>query len=223
MEVRVCYKGAGRRLFAPTTWMDGCTHGRLTRITITASAPTRGARLPARRMRSPARKRRAAPEARGSRRFGGAFSRPSMRRTSHWGPTTSRPRCRPRTAAAPLRDLMGRHRPAPNRAGAKRHDLGAARREPRLPQHRGRGRSLLVMIMPETDRRVDPILYAPSLGKEIEDEYGRQPVEGLGRSGSSPRSRWAGPRLSASPPNSDLAHSGLDPRPACSFARKRPL
>ena len=38
---------------------------------------------------------------------------------------------------------------------------------------------LLVMIVPETDQQVDPILYAPSLGKEIEDEYGKQALEGL--------------------------------------------
>ena len=38
---------------------------------------------------------------------------------------------------------------------------------------------LLVMIVPETDQQVDPILYAPSLGKEIEDEYGKKALEGL--------------------------------------------
>ena len=38
---------------------------------------------------------------------------------------------------------------------------------------------LLVMIVPETDQQVDPILYAPSLGKEIESEYGKQALEGL--------------------------------------------
>jgi mannose-6-phosphate isomerase-like protein (cupin superfamily) len=38
---------------------------------------------------------------------------------------------------------------------------------------------LLVMIVPETDQQVDPILYAPSLGREIEDEYGKKALEGL--------------------------------------------
>jgi mannose-6-phosphate isomerase-like protein (cupin superfamily) len=38
---------------------------------------------------------------------------------------------------------------------------------------------LLVMIVPETDQQVDPILYAPALGKEIEAEYGKQALEGL--------------------------------------------
>ena len=38
---------------------------------------------------------------------------------------------------------------------------------------------LLVMIVPETDQQVDPILYAPSVGKEIESEYGKQALEGL--------------------------------------------
>jgi mannose-6-phosphate isomerase-like protein (cupin superfamily) len=38
---------------------------------------------------------------------------------------------------------------------------------------------LLVMIVPETDQQVDPILYAPRLGKEIEDEYGKEALEGL--------------------------------------------
>ena len=30
---------------------------------------------------------------------------------------------------------------------------------------------LLVMIVPETDQQIDPITYAPSLGKEIENEW----------------------------------------------------
>ena len=38
---------------------------------------------------------------------------------------------------------------------------------------------LLVMIVPETDQQIDPITYAPSLGKEIENEYGREALEGL--------------------------------------------
>ena len=38
---------------------------------------------------------------------------------------------------------------------------------------------LLVMIVPETDEQADPISYAPSLAKEIENEYGKQAVEGL--------------------------------------------
>ena len=38
---------------------------------------------------------------------------------------------------------------------------------------------LLVMIVPETDQQVDPITYAPSLGREIEKEYGKQALEGL--------------------------------------------
>ena len=39
------------------------------------------------------------------------------------------------------------------------------------------------MIVPETDQQVDPILYDPSLGKEIENEYGKQAVEGLQKIG----------------------------------------
>jgi mannose-6-phosphate isomerase-like protein (cupin superfamily) len=38
---------------------------------------------------------------------------------------------------------------------------------------------LLVMIVPETDQQVDPIAYAPSLAKEIENEFGRKALEGL--------------------------------------------
>jgi mannose-6-phosphate isomerase-like protein (cupin superfamily) len=38
---------------------------------------------------------------------------------------------------------------------------------------------LLVMIVPETDQQVDPISYAPSLAKEIEQEYGKKALEGL--------------------------------------------
>jgi mannose-6-phosphate isomerase-like protein (cupin superfamily) len=38
---------------------------------------------------------------------------------------------------------------------------------------------LLVMIVPETDQQVDPISYAPSLAKEIENEYGKKALEGL--------------------------------------------
>ena len=38
---------------------------------------------------------------------------------------------------------------------------------------------LLVMIVPETDQQIDPITYAPSLGREIENEYGKQALEGL--------------------------------------------
>ena len=38
---------------------------------------------------------------------------------------------------------------------------------------------LLVMIVPETEQQVDPISYAPSLAKEIEDEYGKAALEGL--------------------------------------------
>ena len=42
---------------------------------------------------------------------------------------------------------------------------------------------LLVMIVPETDQQIDPILYAPSLAKEIEDEYGKKALEGLQKIG----------------------------------------
>jgi mannose-6-phosphate isomerase-like protein (cupin superfamily) len=38
---------------------------------------------------------------------------------------------------------------------------------------------LLVMIVPETDQQVDPIAYAPSLAKDIENQYGKKAVEGL--------------------------------------------
>ena len=50
---------------------------------------------------------------------------------------------------------------------------------------------LLVMIVPETDQQVDPILYAPSLGKEIESEYGRKALEGLQTIGFKFEDRWA--------------------------------
>ena len=42
---------------------------------------------------------------------------------------------------------------------------------------------LLVMIVPETDEQVDPVLFAPSLGKEIESEYGKPTLEGLQKIG----------------------------------------
>ena len=35
------------------------------------------------------------------------------------------------------------------------------------------------MIVPETDEQVDPVFYAASLAKEIENEYGREALEGL--------------------------------------------
>ena len=50
---------------------------------------------------------------------------------------------------------------------------------------------LLVMIVPETDQQIDPITYAPSLGKEIENEYGRRRSKACAPSDSSSRSRWA--------------------------------
>jgi uncharacterized RmlC-like cupin family protein len=42
---------------------------------------------------------------------------------------------------------------------------------------------LLVMIVPETNEQVDPVLFAPSLGKEIESEYGKPALEGLEKIG----------------------------------------
>jgi hypothetical protein len=39
------------------------------------------------------------------------------------------------------------------------------------------------MIVPETDEQADPISYAPSLAKEIEDEYGKSALEGLQKVG----------------------------------------
>jgi mannose-6-phosphate isomerase-like protein (cupin superfamily) len=42
---------------------------------------------------------------------------------------------------------------------------------------------LLVMIVPETNEQVDPVLYAPSLGKEIESEYGKGALDGLQKIG----------------------------------------
>jgi quercetin dioxygenase-like cupin family protein len=41
---------------------------------------------------------------------------------------------------------------------------------------------LLVMIVPETEQ-VDPISYAPSVAKEIENEYGKTALEGLQKIG----------------------------------------
>ncbi len=42
---------------------------------------------------------------------------------------------------------------------------------------------LLVMIVPKTDEQVDPISYAPSVAKEIENEYGKTALEGLQKIG----------------------------------------
>jgi len=42
---------------------------------------------------------------------------------------------------------------------------------------------LLVMIVPESEEQADPISYAPSLAREIEDEYGVEALEGLGKIG----------------------------------------
>ena len=42
---------------------------------------------------------------------------------------------------------------------------------------------LLVMIVPETDQQSDPISYAPSLAKEIENNYGRSALDGLQKIG----------------------------------------
>jgi uncharacterized RmlC-like cupin family protein len=42
---------------------------------------------------------------------------------------------------------------------------------------------LLVMIVPETDEQVDPISSAPSLAKQIENEYGKAALEGLQKIG----------------------------------------
>jgi hypothetical protein len=41
----------------------------------------------------------------------------------------------------------------------------------------------LVTIVPETAEQADPISYAPSLAKEIEDEYGKSALEGLQKVG----------------------------------------
>jgi len=42
---------------------------------------------------------------------------------------------------------------------------------------------LLVMIVPETDEQVDPVSYAPSLAKDIENEYGKTALAGLQKIG----------------------------------------
>ena len=42
---------------------------------------------------------------------------------------------------------------------------------------------LLVMIVPETDQQADPVSYAPSLAKEIENEYGKSALQGLQKVG----------------------------------------
>jgi len=46
----------------------------------------------------------------------------------------------------------------------------------------GLGR-LLVMIVPETDEQVDPVSFAPSLAKEIEEQYGKAALAGLQKIG----------------------------------------
>ncbi len=38
---------------------------------------------------------------------------------------------------------------------------------------------LLVMIVPQNDEQVDPVLFAPTLAREIENEYGKDAVNGL--------------------------------------------
>jgi mannose-6-phosphate isomerase-like protein (cupin superfamily) len=42
---------------------------------------------------------------------------------------------------------------------------------------------LLVMIVPETDQQVDPVLFAPTLAREIETEYGKAALEGMQKFG----------------------------------------
>jgi len=42
---------------------------------------------------------------------------------------------------------------------------------------------LLVMIVPESNEKSDPISYAPSLAKEIENDYGKGALEGLQKIG----------------------------------------
>jgi hypothetical protein len=37
--------------------------------------------------------------------------------------------------------------------------------------------------VPETDEQVDPVAFAPSLAKEIEEEYGKTALEGLQKIG----------------------------------------
>jgi hypothetical protein len=39
------------------------------------------------------------------------------------------------------------------------------------------------MIVPETGEQSDPISYAPSLAKEIENDYGKDTLEGLQKIG----------------------------------------
>jgi hypothetical protein len=46
----------------------------------------------------------------------------------------------------------------------------------------GLGR-LLVMIVPETDEQADPVCFAPSLAKEIEEQYGKAVLAGLQKIG----------------------------------------
>src|SRR5262249_33783903 len=83
----------------------------------------------------------------------------------------------------PFRDCLGRSGGAHTRAGAAGHDRRATRREPQLPQHLNQLGRLLVMIVPETDEQVDPVCFAPSLAKEIEDEYGKAALAGLQKIG----------------------------------------
>ncbi|HEY7242941.1 MAG TPA: cupin domain-containing protein [Xanthobacteraceae bacterium] len=42
---------------------------------------------------------------------------------------------------------------------------------------------LLVMIVPQTDEQVDPVLFAPSLAEEIAKDYGKSAIEGLQKIG----------------------------------------
>jgi mannose-6-phosphate isomerase-like protein (cupin superfamily) len=42
---------------------------------------------------------------------------------------------------------------------------------------------LLVMIVPETEQQVDPVLFAPALAKEIETEYGKAALERMQKIG----------------------------------------
>ena len=42
---------------------------------------------------------------------------------------------------------------------------------------------LLVMIVPETDEQVDPVSFAPSLAKKIEEQYAKAALAGLQKIG----------------------------------------
>ncbi len=92
----------------------------------------------------------------------------------------------------PLRDFMGRQRRAQARPGAERHDLGAARREPQVPQHLRRGRPAAGDDR-AGDRPADrsDLLRAEPRPRRSRTSTASRRWRACRRSASSSKSRWA--------------------------------